>query len=214
MEDKNTFIEDNTNITMAELLKEDTSLLSNEKDIIKAIILGVSYSDVTLDIGAKTEYYLPIEEFYDEKGSINLKVGDELDVFVERNDNGTIKNISYKKLKNIENFEILKNKFELNLPVKCKIISENKGGYLVKVLGLDGFLPISQAPKNLKKDKILGEELDVLILEIKKNNFVVSAKNYQDKIKKLNLEKLKSSLKVGQIVKGTVKTIKSYGAFI
>lgn len=208
-----TVFEDN-NVSMSDLLKEDSDLFFNDNSIIKAIVLDISYGDVTLDIGAKSEYYLPLEDFLDDNGNINLKVGDSLNVFVERNNNGTIKSISYKKLKDIENFETLKEKFELNIPIKCKIVSENKGGYLVKILRLDGFLPKSQLPQNLQRGELIGKEFDALILEIRKSSFIVSVKNYQDKIKKLNLEKIKSSLKVGQIIKGTVKTIKSYGAFI
>jgi small subunit ribosomal protein S1 len=202
-------------MSMEDLMKQqDNGFLSVDKDIVKAIILEVSYDDVTVDIGSKSELYIPISEFIDDNNDLNIKVGDEIDVFVEKRSSIGISKVSYKKLKDIKIFDDLKNRFEYSLPVKCKVFSENKGGFLVKINGLEGFMPISQIPFGVKKENLIDQSLDVLILEIKNSSFVVSSKAYENKIKEKNSIELKKTLSIGQKIKGKVKNIKEYGAFI
>jgi small subunit ribosomal protein S1 len=202
-------------MSMEDLMKQqDNGFLSVDKDIVKAIILEVSYDDVTVDIGSKSELYIPISEFIDDNNDLNIKVGDEIDVFVEKRSSIGISKVSYKKLKDIKIFDDLKSRFEYSLPVKCKVVSENKGGFLVKINGLEGFMPISQIPFGVKKENLIDQSLDVLILEIKNSSFVVSSKAYENKIKEKNSIELKKTLSIGQKIKGKVKNIKEYGAFI
>ncbi|MDR0675859.1 MAG: S1 RNA-binding domain-containing protein [Elusimicrobiota bacterium] len=216
MDDYKNFKSDDEEISMEELLKKNENKFFSDtgKDIVKAIIVEVGHDDVTIDIGSKSELYIDITEFLDENNDLNIRVGDEVEVFVEHRSSIGISKVSYKKLKLMKTFEDLKTRFEYKLPVNCKVVSENKGGFVVSISGIEGFMPISQIPFGIKKEDLKNKNFDVLILDIRDNNIIVSAKEYENKIKEKKAVELKKKLEIGQKIKGKVKNIKDYGVFV
>lgn len=183
--------------------------------IINATVVGVSQEEVTVDLGFKSEAFISISEF-EEDGSINIKVGDEIKVFLVRKEGPEgLPVVSYKKAKDIEVSQDIFENYQSKIPVEAVIKKAIKGGYEVSV-GLNAFMPFSQAPYGLSKDDAIGKTCKVLITKYTRDggNIVVSARDYEnierDKIKQETLSKIQ----VGFKTKGVVKNITKYGAFV
>ncbi|MFC1485099.1 S1 RNA-binding domain-containing protein [bacterium] len=217
-EDEKDFYIEGEDMSMEELLaaeKKDFSGSDSGTKIISAEVLAVSKDDVTVNIGMKSEVFIPIYEF-EEDGVLGVKVGDRIDVFVSQKlGPGGTPRVSYKKAKEIKAFSEIKDKYKNQEPIKAKVTEHNRGGYKVNI-GVTAFMPMSQVPYKAKKVDLLGNEIWVYILELdrKNRNIIVSGKKYEDKENEIKKAKLKEKLEEGLKLKGFVKTIRDYGAFI
>jgi len=183
--------------------------------IIKGRVSSISGDDFVVELGLKSEGILDKGEF-DEPG--NVKVGDEVQVLLEdvEGDTGLVK-ISKRKADRIINWEkIMKSKKEGD-PVRGKVTKKIKGGLLVDI-GVPVFLPASQVDIRRPGEisDWIGRDIDAMILKIdeERRNIVISRRKMievqREEMKKKTLE----TLQVGTIVKGTVKNIADFGAFI
>src|SRR5688500_4731610 len=183
--------------------------------IIKGRVSGVVGDDFIVELGLKSEGVLERSEFDEPE---NVKVGDEVKVLLEdvEGDTGLVK-ISKRKADRIINWEaIMKSKKEGD-PVSGKVTKKIKGGLLVDI-GVPVFLPASQVDIRRPGEisDWIGRDIDALILKIdeERRNIVISRRKLIEeeriKQKKDTLERIQ----VGQIVKGTVKNIADFGAFI
>jgi small subunit ribosomal protein S1 len=183
-------------------------------DVVRGTVVQVNDDTVIVDVGYKSEGVIPIEEFRDEDGQLNVKVGDEIDVLFERreNESGLI-SLSKSKADRQRIWGIL----EEGSVIEGKITGRIKGGLTVDI-GVSAFLPGSQVDirpvRNL--DKLLGATLKFKIIKLNKRrgNIVLSRRvlleEERDSMRGQTLETLVEE----QVVEGVVKNLTDYGAFI
>ena len=186
-------------------------------DIIKGIIVGYEGNDVLVDIKAKTAAICPNSEILiskDQNSKDILQKGEEYDfVVIHPQDEDGIYYLSHKKVALKENINTLVDKFKNNETVTGKITNLTKGGILVSVMGIKGFVPTSQI--KVTDYKVSDEiELKILSLDVEKNNFILSNKKlYEDEIEAIKKDTL-DKIELNMVVKGKVVRIADFGAFV
>ena len=199
-----------------ELLK-DYEITYAKGDIVKGIVVGYEGNDVLVDIKAKTAAICPNSEVLISKDqSIKdiLQKGEEYDfVVIYPQDEDGIYYLSHKKVALKENLNTLIEKYNNNETVTGKITNLTKGGILVNIMGIKGFVPTSQI--KVSDYKISDEiELKILSIDIEKNNFILSNKKlYEDEIEAIKKDTL-DKIELNMVVKGKVVRITDFGAFI
>ena len=183
-------------------------------NVVTGMAVQVTSDTVVVDVGGKSEGVIPLSEFYDEKGKINVKVGDEFDVLIERteNENGLI-SLSKEKADR----QKVWNALEENAVVDGRIISRIKGGLSVDI-GVNAFLPGSQVDlrpvRNL--DKLIGETFKFKIIKLNKRrgNIVLSRRVLLEEQRESMRSDTLATLTEEQVAEGVVKNLTDYGAFI
>lgn len=199
-----------------ELLKdyEQGGFELKRNDVVEGTIVQVNPDSVVVDVGYKSEGVIPIREFADENGEINVNVGDVYDVLFGggESDSGLIV-LSKEKADR----QKIWNSLEEGAVVEGKIVSRIKGGLSVDI-GVNAFLPGSQVDlrpvRNL--DKVIGETFEFKIIKLNKRrgNIVLSRRVLlESERESLRGETLKT-LEENQVVEGIVKNLTDYGAFI
>ncbi len=189
-----------------------------EGEVVDGLVVNVSEGFVTVDIGYKSEGMVPIEEFKKPDGTIDVKVGDPLQVYLERmeGENGFMV-LSKDKAEIIKAWDEISQACENDQLVEGTVIAKVKGGLSVDI-GVKAFLPGSQIDikpvKNL--DKFLGKKLKFKIIKFnkKRGNIVLSRRAIVAQEKERQRAETLSNLQEEQIVTGVVKNITEYGAFI
>jgi small subunit ribosomal protein S1 len=183
--------------------------------ILKGKVSSVVGDDFVVELGLKSEGVLDRTEFDEPE---NVKIGDEVRVLLEdvEGDTGLVK-ISKRKADRIINWEaIMKSKKEGD-PVGGKVTKKIKGGLLVDI-GVPVFLPASQVDIRRPGEisDWIGRQIDAVILKIdeERRNIVISRRKLIEQQREEMKRKTLESLQIGQIVKGTVKNIADFGAFI
>ncbi|HDZ87184.1 MAG TPA: S1 RNA-binding domain-containing protein, partial [Nitrospirae bacterium] len=186
--------------------------------IIKGKVVAKMSDSIVVDVGYKSEGFIPIEEFSEEERN-NIQTGDELEVYVIRlSDSDGCVSLSKERALKINAFQQLQEIFREEKEVTGKVTERTKGGFYVEVLGIKAFMPGSQADIKPIKDvnSLIGTEvvLRVLKLNSKLNNIVVSRRALlEEEREKLRGETMKL-LGEGAILEGTVKNITDYGVFV
>ncbi len=199
-----------------ELLK-DYEITYAKGDIVKGIVVGYEGNDVLVDIKAKTAAICPNSEVLiskDQNIKDILQKGEEYDfVVIYPQDEDGIYYLSHKKVALKENLNTLIEKYNNNETVTGKITNLTKGGILVNIMGIKGFVPTSQI--KVSDYKISDEiELKILSIDIEKNNFILSNKKlYEDEIEAIKKDTL-DKIELNMVVKGKVVRITDFGAFI
>ncbi len=213
-----------------DIIPEDIYQYSGEikvGDIIEGKIIEITDEGVYVDIGSKTDGFIPIEEFSRIK-DINkfLKPQQIINVYVSKLDYDNVHILSYKRAKETELLSKLKEDFENHKPLDANIISTVDKGYIVDIGGVEAFLPFNEINKEIKHKISLQKDITnadfsfkVIIKnfnfsEDKRLKIIVSNKLYEEKIKQELREKLFSQMKEGDEVIGTVKNITNFGAFV
>ncbi len=186
-----------------------------EGQVVKGRVVQIIDNEVLVEIGYKSEGILPLSDFEHPE---EVKIGDEIDVLVEsREDLEGMVVLSLEKADLLKNWERLKSAYQTGEPIEGKIIKKVKGGYVVDA-GLPAFLPSSQLSLEEIEDreKVIGKSLKFKIVKITqwKRNVVLSHKQYVEEEKERRKQEILSSLKKGSMVKGRVKNITDFGAFI
>jgi len=187
-----------------------------EGNIIKGTVYEVTDKEVILNVGFKSEGSIPIEEFSDCE---TINKGDVFDVFLEKmeNQDGLIV-LSKEKADFIKAWDDIKDAYDNGKTVKTKVDRRIKGGLVVKLMGVDAFLPGSQIAlrqvPNL--DELIGIELECKIIKLNKRrrNIVVSRRVVLEEEREEKKKKLLAELEVGQEREGIVKNITDFGAFV
>ena len=185
--------------------------------IVTGKVVQINNDVVMVDVGWKTEGYIPARELKDSEGNISLAVGDEVEVLVDRRDSDGNLVLSRDKAVKIKIWDDVKNACEHNIPIKGTIVERVKGGLSVDI-GIPTFLPGSQVDIRPVRDldKYVGQTLmfNVLKYDRKRNNVVLSRRSIleQERIsaKKETLE----SIEEGKVLEGVIKNITDYGLFI
>ena len=211
----------NTNTeSFAQLFEE--SLAKQEMrqgEVITAEVVRVDYNYVVVNAGLKSEAYVPIEEFKDDRGEVTVQPGDFVSVAIESVENGygdTI--LSRDKAKRLAAWMNLEKALESGELVTGTITGKVKGGLTVMTNGIRAFLPGSLVDTRPVKDTTPYEgktlEFKVIKLDRKRNNVVVSRRAVVEASMGEERAKLLETLAEGAVVKGIVKNITDYGAFV
>ena len=188
-------------------------------ELITAEVIRVDYNIVVVNAGLKSESFIPIEEFRDDKGEVEVKPGDFVTVAIESLENGYGETrLSRDKAKRLKAWHDLEASMEQGSVVQGLVTSKVKGGLTVMINGIRAFLPGSLVDIRPVKDTspYEGKQLDfqVIKLDRKRNNVVVSRRAVLEESLGEEREKLLATLSEGAIVKGIVKNITDYGAFV
>ena len=205
------------NPDMAALLKANVSD-HTERQLISGKVVAITPTDVLVDVGLKSEGIVPREEFTDGRGNLTVQPGDVVEVFLERMEdaNGHVV-LSKSKAQKMKAWEEVEKAYKENRHIKGVILDRIKGGLAVDV-GVRAFLPGSlvdlQPVRNLRSLKGQEVELKVIKVNRKRGNIVLSRKAFLEEKMSAQRERIMSALNAGQTLKGTVKNLTNFGAFI
>ncbi|MCP4666732.1 MAG: 30S ribosomal protein S1, partial [Deltaproteobacteria bacterium] len=200
-----------------ELFEESLKSIQ-EGEVVRGEIVQVDKEYVLVDIGYKSEGQIRIQEFIDPEGNLTAKVGDKVDVLLERreSDDGTII-LSKEKAAKIKIWDQIKEIYENDGTIKGKIMSRVKGGLAVDI-GIQAFLPGSQVDLRPVRDmdSLVGAEYEFKIVKYNKRrgNIVLSRRAILEAGRMAQKEETLKHLEEGASVNGTVKNVTDYGLFI
>ncbi|MBO4329078.1 MAG: 30S ribosomal protein S1 [Rhodocyclaceae bacterium] len=205
--------------SFADLLNESFALQMRAGEVITAEVVAIHHNFVVVNAALKSESYIPIDEFRNDRGELEVAVGDFVEVAVESLENGygdTI--LSRDKAKRISAWNDLEKALNEASIVSGYVSGRVKGGLTVMINGIRAFLPGSLVDMRPVKDTTPYEdkefEFKVIKLDRKRNNVVVSRRAVLEETTGEERDKLLESLQEGLIVKGVVKNITDYGAFV
>ncbi len=199
-----------------ENLYDQTFKQVEDNEIIKAIVSGITDSDVILNIGFKSDGMIARSEF---KDTPDLKVGDEVDVYVENKENkkGQLV-LSRKKAKLTKAWDYICEANAKDTVVKGRVISKTKGGLIVDLFGMETFLPGSQIDVKpiTDYDQFVGKTMEFKVVKINDTikNAVVSHKALIESDLESQRQEIIGKLEKGQVLEGIIKNITEFGAFI
>ncbi len=187
--------------------------------LIKGTVTKISNDFVYVDAGMKSESAISIKQFLDEKGELEVAIGDEVDVAVEAIEDGFGETkLSREKAKRAGTWDWLEQQLEANTIVNGLVTGKVKGGLTVDVKGIRGFLPGSLVDTRPVRDFgfLEGKEIELKLVKLdrKRNNVVVSRRAVIEAESSAEREELLKNLEEGSVVKGVVKNLTDYGAFI
>ncbi|MBN2482895.1 MAG: S1 RNA-binding domain-containing protein [Candidatus Omnitrophica bacterium] len=185
-----------------------------EGEIVEGQIVAVTPREVIVDVGYKSEGIIFREEFV---GVKDLEKLDKIEVFVENVEDEEGKVIlSYRKAQEVKGWSQLVNEFKEGDLVEGVVSRKVKGGFMVNVFGVEGFLPQSLSTFKGSEFNVVGEKFYFQILKLSKtkSNFIVSRKDAIRLEKEMARKTLWESLKIGEVRKGKVKSVTNFGAFV
>jgi len=207
-----------TGATEFEAMFEESLRTVKSGGVVKGHVVGITSTHVLIDVGYKSEGQTPIQEFTDRQGNLQVKVGDEVDVYFDssESENGGIV-LSRQRAENIKVWEDIERSFNEGTGIEGRILGKIKGGFKVDV-GVMGFLPGSHVDirpsRNL--DKFIGttDRFAVLKFNRARGNVVLSRRALLEKERDGLKQDILKILEEGVIIEGTVKNITGYGAFV
>ncbi|MEK7708948.1 MAG: 30S ribosomal protein S1, partial [Pseudomonadota bacterium] len=188
-------------------------------EVITAEVVRVDYNIVVVNAGLKSESYIPIEEFKNDRGEIEVKACDFISVAIESLEDGYGEtHLSRDKAKRLTAWHDLEEAMESGKIVTGMVNGKVKGGLTAMINGIRAFLPGSLVDIRPVKDTTPYEnkemEFKVIKLDRKRNNVVVSRRAVLEATQGADRETLLSNLQEGSVVQGVVKNITDYGAFV
>lgn len=193
---------------------------AREGEIIAGTVVQVGRDSVVVDIGGKSEGVIPLREFADATGQTTVKAGDKVDVYIEsrENDDGLV-TLSKEKADKMKVWDEISNACEADELIEGTISQRVKGGLSVTIRGgVKAFLPGSQVDlrpiRNL--DKLIGQTYKFKVIKFnkKRGNIVLSRRVLLERERDEMKQKTLETLTEGMTVKGTIKNITEYGAFV
>ena len=185
--------------------------------VLTGKVVQINADTVMVDVGWKTEGYIPARELRDDQGNITINVGDEIEVLVDRRDQDGNLVLSRDKAAKIKIWDDVKLACEQNTPVKGTVIERVKGGLSVDI-GIPAFLPGSQVDIRPVRDldRYVGQSFlfNVLKYDRKRNNVVLSRRTILEKEREAEKIDTLQNIEEGKIVEGVIKNITDYGLFI
>ena len=190
-----------------------------EGQILHGTVINITPDHVTVDVGYKCEGQIPIREFQKRDKKFDVKIGDQIEVFLEKKESEEgLLTLSKEKADKVTIWRDIGRSYREGEVIEGEIVSKVKGGLSVEIGGVIGFLPGSQIDlkpiRNL--DDLLGKRFKFKVIKLnrKRNNVVLSRRVLlEDEMKVIREETLKN-LEEGQVVEGAVKNLTDYGAFV
>ena len=188
----------------------------SENQVLSGRVIGMNEKDILIDIGFKSEGIIDRSEFPEDAIP---QIGDQIDVYLEylEDRNGNLV-LSKEKADFMRNWKEIRKYYDTGEIFSCKIIKRIKGGMIVDINGLPGFLPGSQIDIRPIKDfdNFLDKDIEVRVVKLNeaRKNIVVSHKVIIEDSLQEKREEFLSEIEVGQIIEGRVKNITDFGVFI
>ena len=206
--------------SFADLFEESLNTIEMAPgSIVTGTVVDIDSDWVVVHAGLKSEGVIPRIQFVDDKGDFKLKIGDQVKVAMEVVDDGFGETrLSREKARRAESWMMLEEAFEKNAVVTGIINGKVKGGFTVDITDIRAFLPGSLIDIRPLRETAHLEgkllEFKVIKLDQRRNNVVVSRRAVLEQENSVEREALLSSLQEGQEVKGVVKNLTDYGAFV
>jgi small subunit ribosomal protein S1 len=206
--------------SFAELFEQSQTLAKLKPGtIVSGIVVEIRNDVVVVNAGLKSEGIVPIEQFWNERGELEVKVGDEVKVALDAIEDGFGETrLSREKAKRSLVWDELETAQQANATVVGKISGKVKGGFTVDIKDVRAFLPGSLVDVRPVRDPVFleGKELEFKIIKLdrKRNNVVVSRRAVVESEHSEEREQLLERLQEGAVVKGVVKNLTDYGAFV
>ena len=211
--------EDSTPREDFQTLYEESLKTLEEGQILRGTVIDITPDHVTVDVGYKSEGQIPMQEFLKRDRKVDVKIGDRIDVLLERKESEEgLLTLSKEKADKIKVWREISRSCREGEVIEGEIVGKVKGGLSVDIGRLLAFLPGSQIDlkpvRNL--DALIGQRLKFKVIKFnrKRNNIVLSRRVLLDEERKQSREETLNNLKEGDIVEGTVKNLTDYGAFI
>ena len=187
--------------------------------IVTGTVVDVDSDWVTVNAGLKSEGVISRQEFLDDSGEFNLQVGDEVKVALDAVEDGFGETrLSREKAKRAETWMVLEQAFEKEEAVMGVINGKVKGGFTVDVNTIRAFLPGSLVDVRPVRevDHLMNKELEFKLIKLdqKRNNVVVSRRAVLESVNSAERDELLANIQEGQSIKGVVKNLTDYGAFV
>ena len=206
--------------TFAELLEE--SLNSSEMKpgaVIEAEVVDINGDYVIVNAGLKSESEIPVSQFRDSEGAVQVNIGDRVEVAIETVEDGYGNTrLSRERARRAKSWEVLESAFAEQSIVTGILTGKVKGGFTVSIDEVRAFLPGSLVDVRPVTDTLFLEnkqlEFKVIKLDRVRNNVVVSRRAVVEKEMEVERAELLQNLEEGQVVKGMVKNLTDYGAFV
>ncbi|MEK7226224.1 MAG: 30S ribosomal protein S1 [Bacteroidota bacterium] len=195
---------------------DNTFVQLNDGELIKGLVVGLTKTDVVLNIGFKSDGLISLNEFRD---LANLQVGDEVEVMiVEKEDREGHLNLSRRQARITRAWERIVEVHKTGEVITGSVTSKTKGGLIVDVFGMETFLPGSQIDVKpvTDYDQFVGKTMEFKVVKINEaiKNAVVSHKALIESDIEAQRAEIMSKLEKGQVLEGTVKNITDFGAFM
>jgi small subunit ribosomal protein S1 len=190
-----------------------------EGSVIKGNVVGIEKDMAVIDVGLKTEGRVALREFAGPGRQADLKVGDEVEVYLERVENALGEAVlSRDKARREESWGKLEKAFQNNEKVQGVIFNQVKGGFTVDLDGAVAFLPRSQVDIRPIRDVTplmnAPQQFQILKMDRRRGNIVVSRRTVLEETRAEQRQELVQNLEEGQVIDGVVKNITDYGAFV
>jgi len=190
-----------------------------ESSVIKGIVVAIEKDMAVIDVGLKTEGRVALREFAGPGKESELKVGDEVEVFLDRIENALGEAVlSRDKARREESWGKLEKAFNNNEKVHGVIFNQVKGGFTVDLDGAVAFLPRSQVDIRPIRDVAPlmnnSQPFQILKMDRRRGNIVVSRRTVLEETRAEQRQELVQNLEEGQVIDGVVKNITDYGAFV
>ena len=187
--------------------------------IVTATVVDIGQDTVVVNAGLKSEGLIPIEQFYDEKGQLEVAVGDQVEVALDSVEDGYGETrLSREKAKRLIAWQNLEKAHAANETVTGVISERVKGGFTVDINNIRAFLPGSLVDVRPVKDAayLEGKSLEFKVIKIdrRRSNVVVSRRAVVERENTAERNALLENLKEGMVIKGVVKNLTDYGAFL
>jgi len=187
--------------------------------IVMGIVVDVRNDGVVVNAGLKSEAVVPLDQFQNDKGELDVGIGDEVEVALEAVEDGFGETrLSREKAKRARTWTVLEEAFEKGENIQGVINGKVKGGFTVDVEGIRAFLPGSLVDIRPVRDPsyLEGQDLEfrVIKLDQRRNNVVVSRRAVVEEETSAEREALMEILAEGAVLKGVVKNLTDYGAFV
>jgi len=210
-------------MSMADYLREEEikSKPLAHGDIIDGVVVRVDPDEVLVDVGSKSEGVIAARELgtHGDPDMVELHAGDLIKVFVlqPENEDGNVV-LSLRRARAESVWLKAQDKQTSGEPMEADVREQNKGGLIVNIMGLRGFLPTSQVARAYSSnlEELVNQRISVKIIEVnrKRNRLIVSQKAAYDEDRARQRSELFERLKVGDVVRGKVSGLTSYGAFV
>ncbi|MEK6568981.1 MAG: 30S ribosomal protein S1 [candidate division NC10 bacterium] len=189
-----------------------------EGEIVRGTVLEIKNDTVLIDIGYKSEGTIPLREFQTLSGEFPIKVGDAVDVYLDqKEDSDGLIVLSREKAEKIKVWDDIRRSYEKGEVITGTILGRTKGGLMVDI-GVRAFLPGSQVDLRPVRDldKLIGKSFPMKVIKLnqRRGNIVLSRRELLEEERRALKDKTLQSLQEGKVIRGKVKNITEYGAFI
>ena len=211
--------EDSSSNEFITLLQEDLNKrVTKESSLVDAVVTKIDEKIILADVGLKSECTINKSEFTSEEIE-NLKVGDKIQLFIERLESKFGEVIaSREKAKRVKAWNKIKKAYEEQTIVTATIKTSVKGGFAAEIYGCQAFIPSSQladAPIR-NPNEFINKPLEFKVIKLDdiRMNIILSRRVLLEETKNMSKDEVLAKFKVGDVVKGKIKAIQSYGAFV